>query len=295
MKIILTGGTGFLGTIIKDQFKNEDLITVGRRDSDIKTDLTKLIPHLPASDLVIHAAAKAHSIPKSLEKRKEFHTTNVVGTQVLLESLECSQLPKKFVFISSIAVYGLISGESIDEGHSLDATDPYGGSKIVAEKIVGDWCTKNNIICTILRLPLIAGSNPPGNLKTMIKGIRKGYYCNIGGGGARKSMVLGEDIAKHILAVSEVGGTYNLTDGYHPNFQELSHHIANQLNKKNIPNIPLSIAKLIAKTGDLFGERAPINTNKLHKLTATLTFDDSKARRAFGWNPTPVLKGFKIF
>ncbi|MBC7915293.1 MAG: hypothetical protein H7Y07_14350 [Pyrinomonadaceae bacterium] len=46
--------------------------------------------------------------------------------------------------------------------------------------------------------------------------------------------------------------------------------------------------------GDILGKRAPINSVKLKKITSDLTFDDSKAREILGWNPTPVLKGFKV-
>jgi nucleoside-diphosphate-sugar epimerase len=138
------------------------------------------------------------------------------------------------------------------------------------------------------------GSKPLGNLGSMIKGIQKGYYFNIAGGQGKKSMVLAEDVVKNILKISEIGGIYNLTDGYHPSFSELSSYIAIQLCKGKPMNIPIWLAKIIAKFGDLLGSKAPINTNKLKKITSDLTFDDTKAREAFGWNPTRVLEGFKI-
>lgn len=49
-----------------------------------------------------------------------------------------------------------------------------------------------------------------------------------------------------------------------------------------------------ALISDLFSAKAPLNSGKLCKITSDLTFDDSKAREAFCWNPTPVLNGFKI-
>jgi hypothetical protein len=58
--------------------------------------------------------------------------------------------------------------------------------------------------------------------------------------------------------------------------------------------MPLTFARLVAKFGDLTGGKAPIDSDRLQKITSNLTFDDSKARAAFGWNPTPVLEGFKI-
>jgi nucleoside-diphosphate-sugar epimerase len=107
-------------------------------------------------------------------------------------------------------------------------------------------------------------------------------------------MVLASDIAKYILKAAEVGGTFNLTDGLHPTFNELSKSISRNLDISFLPNMPLFIAKVLAKIGNLFGNALPINSNKLSKITSTLTFDDSKARIAFGWNPTPVIKSFKL-
>ena len=182
----------------------------------------------------------------------------------------------------------------IDEDAALNARDPYGLSKIEAEKIIINWCERNNVLCTILRLPLLVGENPPGNLGAMIKGIKKGYYMNIAGGLAKKSMVMADDVANAIIKASLVGGIYNLTDGYHPSFKELSNHIAQQLNKKAPFNIPNWTAKLLANVGDVLGNKAPFNSYKLSKIKADLTFDDSKARNAFGWNPQPVLQSFKV-
>jgi nucleoside-diphosphate-sugar epimerase len=108
-------------------------------------------------------------------------------------------------------------------------------------------------------------------------------------------MVLASDVAKFILKAAEVGGTYNLTDGYHPNFNELSNCIALQMGKKFVPNMPLFVAKFLATIGDILGSKFPINSDKLNKITSTLTFDDTKARLAFGWKPSPVLKGFNMY
>jgi nucleoside-diphosphate-sugar epimerase len=208
--------------------------------------------------------------------------------------LEKEALPKKFVFISTVGVYGQTSANLVNEDALLNAIDPYGKSKIEGEKLINNWCKEKNVKCTILRLPLIVGSNPPGNLGSMIKAIKKGYYFNIAEGKAKKSMVLAEDVANSILNAAEIGGIYNLTDGYHPSFLELSHHIAFQLGKKTPWNLPMWLTKWMAIFGDILGNKAPINSKKLQKITSDLTFDDSKARKAFGWNPTPILEGFNI-
>ncbi len=289
---LVTGSSGFLGRYLSHHVGK--VITLGRRDADLICDLVLEIPKIDKCDTILHAAGKAHMVPTTVKEKQEFFNVNVLGTQNLLSGLEqAPSLPKSFVFISTVAVYGLGSGVALDEHSALSATDPYGLSKIQAEKVIQEWCAKHNVICGILRLPLLVGANPPGNLGAMIKGIKRGYYFNIAGGVARKSMVMAEDVAKIIPKLAEVGGTFNLTDGYHPSFLELSNSIARQLNKENILNIPFWLANSLARVGDQI-PKFPINTIKLSKITSDLTFDDTKARRELGWNPGKVLDHFFI-
>lgn len=294
MTILVTGSSGFLGSEIVRYLSNYEIITVGRKSSKIIADLTIHIPNLPAADLIIHAAGKAHLVPKTEAEKQDFFDVNVTGTINLLKCLENSGIPQSFIFISTVAVYGKEQGINVNEDAPLLATDPYGVSKIQAETLIQNWCLQNNVICTILRLPLIAGPNPPGNLGAMINGIKKGYYFNIAAGKAKKSIVLAADVAKIIPVAAKIGGTYNLTDGYHPSFSELSGVIAKQLGKNKPSNIPMWAATIMAKAGDLLGSKSPINSEKLNKITSDLTFNDIKAQKILGWKPTPVLNGFKI-
>ena len=295
MEVLLTGATGFLGKSIQVVLSRENsLFSLSRTDGDYKLTIENEIPNFnQAFDLVIHAAGKAHSVPKTQEEKKQFYDVNVLGTQNLLKGLEEVGVPEQFVFISSVSVYGQEFGKNINEKHKLEAKDPYGLSKIEAETLVMEWCKKHNVVCTILRLPLLVGANPPGNLGAMLRAIDKGYYFNIGGGKARKSMVLAEDVAAFISKVAAIGGTYNLTDGIHPDFKKLSVAISKSKNRKAPFNLPLFVAKLMGYVGDLLGNKAPINSLKLKKITSDLTFDDSKARQIVGWEPQGVLDYLK--
>jgi nucleoside-diphosphate-sugar epimerase len=291
MNILLTGSSGFLGKEIINQNKSHLFFSLNRKIGNYKFNLSTTIPDFGHDlfDIVIHAAGKAHSVPKNDLENIAFFDVNVKGTQNLLYSIESSgKLPIRFIFISTVAVYGLNQGQNINENTPLLAMDPYGLSKIQAEQLVLEWCQKNNVTCTILRLPLLVGENPPGNLGAMIHGIKKGYYFNIAGGLARKSMVLAEDVANILLKASEIGGIYNLTDGYHPNFYELSKAIAKQYGKSKLFNLPFIIAKSIALVGDVLGAKFPLDSNKLKKITTDLTFDDTKARKVIG-KPEKVL------
>jgi nucleoside-diphosphate-sugar epimerase len=291
MNILLTGSSGFFGEIIYSELLKieKNILKLSRTKGDLKIDLSIEKPKFKDKiDFVIHASGKAHSIARTKLDVKDFFEINVTGTKNLLSGLELGSVPKYFVFISSVAVYGKEFGLNIDEQTPLNAQDPYGMSKIQTEQLVIDWCYKNNVVCTILRLPLLVGKNPPGNLGEMLKAIKKGYYFNIGGGKANKSMVLAEDVAHFIPKIAVKGGTFNLTDGKHPSFSALSVAIA----RKKIFNLPIIIAKLIGFIGDILGKRAPVNSIKIKKITSDLTFDDSKARQ-FGWNPQSVLEYLK--
>ncbi len=289
-KIFLSGSTGFLGNIIINNLEHKYKISELINSDTLQT--IRLEQKAPVFrevyDMVIHCAGKAHSIPRNEIERNKFFEVNVIGTQNLLKGLASVGVPKQFVFISSVAVYGKENGVNITENEKLNAKDPYGLSKIQAELLVIDWCNKNKVVCTILRLPLLVGKNPPGNLGTMIKAIQKGYYFNVGGGKAKKSMVLAENVARFIPVIAPIGGTYNLTDGDHPSFSALSFAIAN----KKMINLPLSVVKIIGYLGDFFGKKTPINSIKVKKMTSDLTFDDSKARE-MGWKPQPVLEYLK--
>src|SRR6266516_2225818 len=120
--ILLTGASGFLGTVLMTEFHKQQLaVATGGRSQTNTThcDLSKEIPVLPLVDTVVHAAGKAHTIPASPSEVKEFFDTNVQGTRNLLTALEHNRVLKKFIFISSVAVYGLTSGCGISEDMPL--------------------------------------------------------------------------------------------------------------------------------------------------------------------------------
>lgn len=290
MNILLTGSTGFLGKIFTVNMpSNFNLTTLSRTNSDYNINLEKNVPQfLKKYNYVIHAAGLAHQNSDHKDLFSKMELINVKGTENLLTGFSQSFLPDKFIFISSVSVYGLTEGTMIDESHPLLAKDPYGLSKLKAEKLIIEWCLINNVSYTILRLPLIVGANPLGNLANMIKAIKKGYFINIRNNTTKKSMVLGADIIKYIFKAADVGGIYNLTDGEHPDFLSLTKAISNRYNKKINLYLPFFLFKFISKLGDIF-KFIPFNSNILLKLTSTLTFNDSKARSAFGWNPRSTL------
>jgi len=289
--VLVTGSSGFLGKVLVSELVNKGITASGILADGKRIDIAMPFTLPEASyDVVIHAAGKAHAVPRTAEEKQLFYDVNLEGTKNLCHAInKLSHKPKAFIFISTVAVYGKESGLDINEQHPLHGNTPYAHSKILAEQWLTQWALENDIILSILRLPLISGPNPPGNLGAMINGIKTGRYVSIGKADARKSTVWAADLVTIVPALVNLGGIYNLTDGYHPTFKELEAIVYQAFNKSEPPSIPLWLAKILGSYGDVVHKNFPLNTDKLNKITSSLTFDDTKARRLLGWKPNFVL------
>jgi nucleoside-diphosphate-sugar epimerase len=294
--LLLTGASGFLGNIIKKSLPcNFSVSSLGRStDNKCIVDLVSEIPQFSTSfHLILHAAGKAHTFPKTPAEKQSFFDVNFKGTQNLLRGLEsCPTLPRQFVFISTVAVYGLDEGEDIREDAALKGKTPYAKSKIMAEEAVKSWCEKQGVLYVILRLPLVVGENPPGNLGTIHRAVKEGKYFRIKGNKARKSMVLAGDVARLIPRLEGKQGVFNLTDGVHPYFGEIESALEQSTGKRISLSVPLPVMRGVAMVSSLFHRanlRVPLTNATLNKMLSSLTFNDEKARQELGWQPKPVV------
>ena len=277
--------------------KEHMLLGFSGKGGTVQCDLRHQVPRIPAEvQHVIHLAGRAHAVDLKKSEIEEFYQVNVQGTLNLLKGLENSRgTIQQVVYASTVAVYGLAQGENISEKEPKLGTTPYAKSKLEAEGILHKWAEKHGVKLLILRLPLIAGPNPPGNLGVMINALKRNRYLSIGEGAARRSMVMGTDVGRLCsrLKGSE-DGIYNLTDGCHPSIRELEQLICNQLGRSLPRRIPRCVAKAIGSCGDFFGRYSPVNSNKIDKLLSTLTFTDSVAKRQLDWNPRSVIDNFTL-
>lgn len=297
-KLLFTGANGFLGKNILDILKKHYIVKTLdiTGNSDYKCNLSMEIPNIIEEfNIILHAAGKAHSLPKSLEEEEIFYNINVNGTKNLCKGLENQKALYSIIFISSVAVYGCEVGENITEDYPLLGNSAYAKSKILAEEYLLNWCKNNKIVLTILRPSLLAGYYPQGNLGEMIKSLSLHKYFRIAGGKIKKSMAMATDIARIIPISEKIGGIYNLCDDHNPYFYEIEDLICKQLNRKSPINIPYIIAYILAKIGDLLGDKIPINSNRLKKITNNLTFSNTKLKKHLKFDPIDVLENFKIF
>lgn len=288
--ILLTGYSGFLGKYLLTHFEqlNKKVIKIGRRvDSDWFFDFEKCEGEIPSVgnsldsiDLLIHAAGLAHFVPKNNKERALFNKVNVEGTRFFLSSLSASGcVPKRFVFISTTAVYG----DNYDLSKTVypypSETDldnlqvsPYGRSKFDAEELIRVWCKMNGCECIIWRIPLIVGNDAPGNLGAMEKAFKNGYYFRIGDSYSRLRYYIAIEFIYKLLIGDFSNkqendlmraGTHNVFSGV-KSYGEFEDEFAKKHNRK-IFSLSMWFVFILAIFGNLI-PGFPINYYRYKKL-----------------------------
>jgi len=289
-KVLLTGASGFIGKHVSVKFHDlglQALSLVRSGNGDIVVDLSKDMLLIPPIDFVVHCAGKAHSEHAS---SSEMHNDTVIATQRLLDALDVQHL-KGFIFLSSVAVYGLDTGYMIHESATCKPADAYGKAKYEAESIIMKWCVLHSIPYLILRLPLVVDVDAPGNLSKLRSALKKRMFFTVSGKNPLKSMVyindLTEFIARQILSSIPQSGVFNLTDQSDCGFNDFVELYAKRLHYPRPIQLKPQFVGFFAKLGDLI-PFFPFNSKVYQKMNATLTFDGSAAAQQLGWNPMAV-------
>ena len=177
MKILITGGAGFIGShlcekytkeghtvICLDNFMSGNLMNVRhllnyRNFKLIKGDIRDfdlLEKIMRDVDVVFHLAAQIH-VDRSYIEPKPTYEVNVMGTQNVLEVARIHDA-KRVIYASTSEVYGSAQHVPIDENHPLNAPHPYGASKIAADRMCYAYIQTYGMNISILRLFNIFGT-----------------------------------------------------------------------------------------------------------------------------------------
>ncbi|KUK83979.1 MAG: NAD-dependent epimerase/dehydratase [Microgenomates bacterium 39_6] len=201
MKVLITGGVGFLGLHLAHYYNKqnhqvslldiadfnpkefEDVFSFHQTDVRDKEGLDQVIK---GQDLVIHAAA---ALP--LWTKRDILTTNIDGTRNVLSS-SLKHNVQRVIFISSTAVYGVPEKHPIDENDPLIGVGPYGESKIEAEKICQDHIHKG-INITIIRPKTFIGTRRLGVFEILFDWIKDGKKIPVIGNGKNRYQLLDVD------------------------------------------------------------------------------------------------------
>ncbi len=292
MKILVTGGAGFIASQIADAFIDEghqvvildDLSTGYEKNINPKAKFVKAnicdksLNNLFESekfDVVNHHAAQM-DVRRSVKDPEFDAITNILGTINLLQN--CVKYGvKKFMFASTGgAVYGEQDYFPADEKHNLQPKSPYGISKLAVEKYLYFYNSEHNLNYTILRYANIYGprQNPFGEAGVVAifsTRLLKGEQSIINGHGkqTRDYVFVGDVVRANLLGLTdETSDIYNIGTGIETDVNQLFHYI-NDITKA-------------------YKEEKHGPTAAGEQLRSVITSD--KLFNKFGWRPSTKLE-----
>ena len=272
MKILITGGAGFIGSHIAEEILKTkqnckvvvyDNLTVGKKENipqgcvfikgDIR-DKKKLIEVMKDVDVVFHNAAFV-SIRGSFERLQETLETNFMGTLNVLEACVEADV-KKIVFASSMDVYGEPQYIPVDEKHPLITRSPYGLSKINGELLCKTFKENYGLDYVILRYFNTYGtrqtlSSYVGVTTIFInKALNEKSLTVFGDGNQTRDYVWVKDVARaNILAgFSDATGIFNVGSGQELSVNQIADMVIKNLGgeKKYLDEPPGEIQRISA-------------------------------------------------
>ena len=307
MRILLTGGSGFLGSHIAEQLDQQgaDVRALVRPTSDTRfleglehvtllsgalSDEDSLLAATEGVDGIIHAAGLVKA-----RRPADFHRTNEQGTANLLDAAK-QNAPgiERFVLVSSLTVMGPSEeGRPVPAGASPNPVTHYGRSKLAAEKVAR--AEAHSLPITIIRPPMIYGPRDR-EILPFFKSVQLGVLPLTGSPNSALSAIYAADCAaaciKALGANVPSGSTYFVEDGCLETLGGLITHIENALGRRAWLRVPVPRFLMYGAAlgsefyGRVMGRAVMLTRDKLNELLAPhWVCDSAGAQAALGWKP----------
>ena len=298
MDVLLTGGSGFVGSCVAKRLLDEGhRVTAAVRGSERGFDarlecwrFEELSADqdwgaaLEGKSLVIHCAARVHVMSDSaVDPLSEFRNVNVDGTCALARQAAEAGV-RRFIFISSIKVNG--ESTSLRLPYRADdipaPEDFYGISKFEAEQGLSKVAAETGMEVVIIRPPLIYGPRVKGNFASMIKLVGKGFPLPMGAIHNKRSLVGIDNLVDLIIRCighpAAANQVFLAGDGADLSTTELLRGVGRAMGKpaRLIP-VPVVMLQLGAT---LLGKKA-----MAQRLLGSLQVDISKTCELLDWRP----------
>ncbi len=320
MDILITGIHGFVGANLVNALKAQHTIygldiVAPQKEGVIKTYNWAELETIPAVDVVIHLAGKAHDT-KNQTNAQVYFDINTGLTQKIYDWFQASEA-KKFIFFSSVkAAADRVEGDVLTEDVVPSPKGPYGESKIKAENYIlskavsgkrqavrneeqelgeDELSTINYQLSTkkrtyILRPCMIHGPGNKGNLNLLYQVVKKGIPYPLGAFENRRSFTSVDNLSfviEQLIRKDIPTGIYNVGDDETLSTNELIALMARTMGKpERIWNWNKSLIQFCARVGTVL--HLPLNTERLQKLTENYVVSNAKLKQALGIEKMPV-------
>ena len=247
--VLITGAAGFLGQHIGNHFGAEGwkiLATDKEFPKYIKFSGWELFPlALPSRelegiltekkpDVLVHCAGKS-SVAESIQNPKADYDSQVGVTQALLQAAENKINLKRFVYLSSAAVYGNPRTLPVDENSALAPISPYGKHKSLAEALCREAFTRRRIPTVIARIFSAYGPGLKRQViwETCCQAICKKQVYLEGTGKETRDFIHATDVAQSIYLLSThpeaAGRVFNVALGVENSIEKMAYLVSQHI------------------------------------------------------------------
>lgn len=295
MKILVTGGTGFIGYTLVSRLQQaqHDVVCLVRETSNLRwlnslgnveykygdvLQPESLEQAVQEVDWIFHLAATVTAV-----KRSDFFKVNHLGTRNLIEAAyRMNPDLSKFVFVSSLSAAGPSNPNQPKTETMPDfPVSAYGESKLAAERAVLDF--KEKLPITIVRAPIVYGPRDVGVLR-FFELAQKGWQIKFLGRELYLSVVYVEDLAEALLSLAHAdissGELFYISDPTQYSVPQIQHHIAAAIGKETtqIP-IPKLLLYPVAAGSEILIQ--------IRKKPSFINFDKIKELTQSAWTCSP--------
>src|SRR6266513_1063852 len=301
-RVLVTGATGFVGSILCDVLAQAGYIVRAALRSDrsvsgcvaekvVTGDIAAaadLATALDGVDAIIHAAARTHVLHDSPANAELYMQINAHGTMRLAEAAAQAEV-RRFVYLSSIKVNGEENSRAYTPDDEPCPRDAYGLSKCLAERFLQEVAARTGMEAAIVRPPLVYGPGVEANFLRLMRWVDSGWPLPLGSICNRRCLVSVWNLCDLLVRVlthpAASGRVWMVSDGDDLSTVELIRRLGTAMGRR-VHLLPVPVGALRAAAA-VTGRAAEIA-----RLCGSLFVDITQTRRALDWAPPlPVAEG----
>jgi nucleoside-diphosphate-sugar epimerase len=310
MRLLVTGGTGFIGSHLAEEGRRRgaEVVVLGLTDRPEENANAELLTRMGAEVLsgsitdaelcrrasrgATHVFHLAVAMREGGKRDEFFEAINLDGTRHLLEAASVQRV-ERFVYCSTIGIYGHRAPGITREDSPLAPGNIYERTKVAAERLVREFAEKCALPAVVVRPADVYGPRDQRLLK-LFKGVSRGRFPLFGSGSGRRHMVYVDDVVSAFFKACErdnaVGEGLIIAGPRACTLRELVHEVTRATGSKRygfrLPLAPmLGLAALVEDVCAAFNIDPPIYRRRMDFFHSDSEFDISRARRVLDWEP----------